>query len=122
VTATGHADSVTNSVTGLHENCAEGASSDLTNFTGQFTGGANGTKQINGGKFSFVREGALVEVVGSITALDSATNQSQTYDFNADLTFVPSTGGCAVPPDSGKTTASMTGVAVLENVATPLPQ
>ena len=114
VTASGTAESVTNPVTGLHENCAEGAGS------GHFTGGANGTKSITGGDFTFVREGALVEVVGSIHAHDAATGQDQTYDFNADLTFVPSTGSCAVPPGSGSTTASMTGVAVIEDAATPL--
>lgn len=121
VTATGTADSVTNPVTGLHENCAEGASTGgPAGFTGHFTGGVNGTKTITGGDFTFLREGALVEVLGSIHAHDSATGQDQTYDFNAELTFVPSTGGCAVPPGSGTTTASMTGVAVIEDAATPV--
>jgi hypothetical protein len=83
------------------ETCAEAKGG------GSFTGGTNGSGSITGGSFTFTRAGALVHVSGSINST------AGTFSFVAELTFVPTAGGC-FPGGSGTTTnADMRGAAVI---------
>jgi hypothetical protein len=92
--------------TGGGETCAEGTGS------GNLTGGTNGTTGdsiVAPSAFTFERGAAGVVVKGTI---DTASGHHAT--FVAQLTFQPTSGGCAVPPGTGQTVATMNGTAEIQ--------
>ena len=94
------------------ETCAEATGG------GNLTGGSNGNWQIQpSSTFTFKRAAAAVHVTGTIVAKNVVTSATVSGTFTSDLSFVPTSGGCAAPPTTGDTHADMHGTAIIENVA-----
>jgi hypothetical protein len=99
VNVTANGNSLSNA--GGGETCAEATGN------GNFAGGTNGVGSIINGAFAFKRAGALVHVSGQINSTAGV------FQFVADLSFTPTSGGC-FPGGSGTTTnADMHGTAVI---------